>query len=95
MKHRPTTYLPRIEEGCLVQGNPEWSHNDQFKQQAQKQWDDSSDQQSYNQGLQNLHSSESMVVLIPLYGTKFLPLWDKTAAALTDLINWDITTVLG
>lgn len=41
------------------------------------------------------NSSESMVVLIPLYGTKFLLLWDKTAAALTDLINWDITTVLG
>lgn len=49
------SYLPGVEEGCLVQRYPEWSHNDQFKQEAQQQWNDSSDQQSYNQGLQDLH----------------------------------------
>lgn len=59
----PQSYLPRVEKGCLVQGYPERSHNDQFKQQTQQQRDDSSDQQSYNQGLQNLHKQSSSMVV--------------------------------
>lgn len=59
-KTRPRAYLPRVKEGGLVQRDPEWSHDDQFKQQTQQQRDDSSHQQGNNQCLKNLRKGQKM-----------------------------------
>lgn len=54
MTSKRKTYLPRIKQRRLVQRYSQWGHDDQFKQQAQQQWNDSSNQQSYDEGLQDL-----------------------------------------
>lgn len=59
-EQKSCTYLPWVKKRSLIQGNPQGSNNNQFKQEPQQERDNPRQQHSNYQSLHDLLGNEAM-----------------------------------